>query len=174
MTDVHSAFVALARITQGWGGALIGDDISPEDENGLSDAPFSMFFCVNHYTKRVYYNPEVLSYPQEAAGVIHELGHVFACHDLPKDSEEFDFFGWEWALAREVDMLDEWLKSIDSYTLPASAGDFTEDFGTLSPEEQSDVIEERVQHAQRLGLVNDDKPVCIRHKKSDRTNLHVK
>lgn len=35
-------------------------------------------------------------------GIIHEMAHVFASYYPPENSEEFEFLGWEMALASEI------------------------------------------------------------------------
>lgn len=159
MADVQAAYAALALKAIEWNGELIKDpSLGVGTSADLNHAPFSQFFSVDYLRCKVYYDPDVFQYSSETAGIIHEMGHVFACHDSPLQSEEFDFLGWEWVLAREVGLLSEWCASMRNYSLN-SQGD---DFGNISIDDQTELIESRVAHACELGLIVDDEPVCIR------------
>ena len=92
--------------------------------------------------------------------LIHEAGHALACALHPNSNprpDEFLFFGWEFAVAVQCDAVEQWLHGHRDYGV--GNGTIIRD---IDAEGRSDVIEERFQTAQELGLVVGDTPQVIR------------
>jgi hypothetical protein len=152
--NVDDALERLRALARGWGGDLQQIDLdSPLWSLLIRNAPFSKSLGVDHARKIVYFTDGF-----EIGEVIHEMGHVFASN-RPDFSEEYDFFGWEFLVAVEVDLVEEWVEAAGNYSV---GGPQYVEFGDMTREEQSDLLEERVQCAERIGLVRDGKPVSVR------------
>ncbi len=131
------------------------------DPEYLKDAPFSSF------PLGVIYSEKKVVYAADTRGktpvdppwyeFIHEMGHVFACNEVPSKSKEYDFFGWEYAMALKFKAVEEWIAGNKDYSV--ADGD---DLSTLSPKEVQEILEERLSAATSLGLVVDGEPVAIR------------
>jgi hypothetical protein len=122
--------------------------------DGLDVSPFSAWLGIDYPNKTVYLTKEA-----DLGEVIHEMGHVFASTRTPNFSEEYEFFGWEFTVAQKVNLVDEWIQSSGNYSVGCT--DFAE-FEDLTPDEQSDLLEERVQYARQLGLIVGEEPVSVR------------
>lgn len=159
----------LKTMAQAWGGDIVGvsdakwDALAHGDD--LHGAPFSSNnLGILWEKKQIVYSGEVLW--QE---VIHEMGHVFACLSDPEKSDEFGFFGWEYAVAKLIRGAMSWIETQDTYTIGVlhidgrRIGDSSCCFGDLSFANQSRVVKNRVQIARSLGLLDDNlKPLAIR------------
>ncbi len=144
----------LQALVQSWGGDLKQVESDDPLWDHIAAAPFSSWLGVDHKRKVIYYTKEA-----QPGEVIHEAGHVFASSRTPNFSEEYDFFGWEFVVAVKVGLVDEWLETTGNYTIGGT--DFVE-FEDMTIDEQSDLLEERVQHARSLGLIQGDEPMSIR------------
>jgi hypothetical protein len=91
--------------------------------------------------------------PHIAGLIIHELGHLIVNRDTT--SPEFDFMGWEFAVAQKYNILEEWLLGSKDYTVD---DDGTE-FGSLTPKESSELLEERLKRAVELGYIVNGEPI---------------
>lgn len=84
---------------------------------------------------------------------IHELGHAVLLRlDEYAYQDEYDFFGWEFALAQRVDLLDEWFQVLVGYSVwePHRKGPGRSplvEFTCLPVEQQTDLIEEQWDYA---------------------------
>jgi hypothetical protein len=86
--DGEEAFVALSRYT------------GIEDTRGIfSQAPFTSWdICVYHKGKVIAFSSRGIpdSLVEVTCALIHEFGHVFACHQPPgRDADEIKFLCWE-------------------------------------------------------------------------------
>ena len=186
-----SCRIALGRLTElcrRWGGEIVVlDSLSEFDERfdgriaseaGYYDAPFSDFHGVHWEDKRIY---TVKSFESTSA-LIHEMGHVFASPRSPAFDpeaddkfEEYDFFGWEIAVARIVGCLPSWSRDNKDYQVSVQGSPHPHDelqragnpglagWGCLSRWYRKKVIRERLAHAQSIGLVTPAlHPVSIR------------
>jgi hypothetical protein len=88
---------------------------------------------------------------EDLCAAIHELGHI--CVNGDTTSDEFSFLGWEFTLATLVGFSDQWLSSLSDYGVTAEI-----DFGDLSLDERSDLLEERVSYAVGQGFILGDIP----------------
>lgn len=85
--------------------------------------------------------------------IIHEMGHLLVTKNTTSD--EYSFLGWEFAVACYYGLVDEWLESMENYTIEGDGGI---EFCSLSPEMQSDILEERLAYAKANGMVRGDDP----------------
>jgi hypothetical protein len=168
----------LAGLATSWGGALrevsteeflkiAGLTLSKQFEGGkiwegpprrgFYGAPFTNHDLGVLWAKKQVVYSGTVGWPE----VIHEMGHVFACRVNPNRSEEFDFLGWEYALAKYIEgPMDEWLRELRNYQI-ASDG---REFGDLSPSERFKFLQERLEIARQKKLVIGDVPQSIRRK----------
>ncbi len=101
-----------------------------------SNCPFSCDFDIDFEQKQLLFTGDFYKGDPKASmmvlgGLIHEAGHIVASLKKPKDSEEFTFLGWEFALAIELDLLPELLDQHKSYMVDledmSEIGDLNED-----------------------------------------------
>lgn len=83
--------------------------------------------------------------------VIHEMGHLFASSKNPDRSDEFNFFGWEYLLAKRVGDPEEWIKTNRHYGVSHRG---SEEFGSLNPKEQKQLLAEQVKCGKKLGIIS--------------------
>lgn len=96
------------------------------------------------------------------AGLIHEMGHVFACKQSPnhRDCDETDFLGWEISLAQRMGVKDSWMREMGSYgvhtwedgslAVDDEIGDFSE-IKQLTNKQRQQLFLSAVAHSQKLG-----------------------
>lgn len=152
----HPIYVKrLAAKCASWGGELrvmppsLWRGLIREAQNtvgGLEVAPFDSLHGVDWGAKVVYAVDKYV----DIGAVIHEMGHVFASMAPPNTSTEFDFFGWEVALARELGCYRQWSTGSASYSV-TGAGD---PWASQAPQEKRQIIRERHDHARLLGLLD--------------------
>jgi hypothetical protein len=90
----------------------------PYPMEALAFAPFcSSLAILRGKAPIVLYSTDILSAQQRryldqdvflGCAIIHELGHI-CVHGTVEDKDEYDFFGWEYALAKKLDIVEEWL-----------------------------------------------------------------
>lgn len=141
----------LQALARSWGGDI--RTISDEDfdalteEGGFYEAPFAGYKLGVDWPKRHVLSVRAPRWPD----VIHELGHLFATKDDPIKADEYGFFGWEYRLAVFIGgNLRTWVKNNHHYMV--NDGEFG-DFGELPPKRREQLLLERVQAAQALGIV---------------------
>ena len=88
---------------------------------------------------------------ESIGSIIHEMGHVFADLHPPDSSKccEWKWFGWEMAVARRISAWETWSKYNDCYGV---GGPFS--WGDLSAKERQALIDERIQHAKKIGVLS--------------------
>ena len=115
-----TAYKKLAALAKRLGGQIIPTDGPWEGEKwetfpknmgrrGWSTAPF----CANI---GVYWAKKVIAHKKvgfSTAGLVHEMGHVFASKTPPnaKDTDEVDFLGWEVTLAASLGIRAAWVRA---------------------------------------------------------------
>jgi hypothetical protein len=129
-----------------------------------SSCPFSCDFDIDYKRKRLLFTGDLYKGDPEATmrvlgGLIHEAGHLVASLEKPRDSEEFNFLGWEFALAIELGLLPDLLAQHEFYMVDLE--DMSE-IKDLNEDRLSELIEERIDYARSIGLVIGDKAVAIR------------
>lgn len=149
----------LKYLAESWGGYLI--EVTPSEfaelnaADQLSEAPFTSGIGVDFDTKTVYYTPST-----SISSLIHEMGHVFASHARPEDSEELDFFGWEFVLAKTLGVEEEWLDDQVHYSVPSQGG--YSSFRRLPLGDQTNLLESVILRGRLLGIIVGDTPVAVR------------
>jgi hypothetical protein len=171
----------LRGLAQKWGGELVelsrddfdtrfGGKDSQTVPKGLSQAPFSSHDLGICWSKK----QVIFGQPAEWHEIVHEMGHIFACKQRPYKSKEWNFFGWEYALALYVGgraAAKEWTAANKDYgisdfkfrdgQLVLKHGSW--DFGGCTPEQREDILAERLAFAKNKGLVAEDgTPLAIR------------
>ena len=146
----------LSDVIHTWGGKLIVGDRRPVDlkkDDDFNKAPFAWRTLGVCYRRKIIYANG--AFP--VGGIIHEAGHVFASKTPPYElTDETFFLGWEFLLARKVDLVDEWLDSMRGYSLGGR------DFGYMDIDEQTDLIEDYVERSRRRGLIDGEEPLSVR------------
>lgn len=155
-----------------YGGVKTGVD-APDDFNyeGLDDfspAPFNAGLGCLWKRRVIVCDPWFVRTVSDAAEVIHEMGHVFASRTPPNDklTDETDFLGWEYALARKLKCVGAWLAGMKNYgvaglptTIGMGKGSF--ELGDLTRPERRDLLCERLALAEKLGLTKDGVPMSL-------------
>lgn len=154
------AFYQLRRMVRSWGGDIILLEGAAFPER-VAEAPFAWgVFGVDWYNKKIYARSGCFKRPM---GFIHEAGHIFAVNSIPTFAEEFDFMGWEYLMARELDVLTEWYVSMATYCIyPNHIITKPSKFGELSPDEATDTLEEMVERGRKYGNIVGEQPVSVR------------
>lgn len=146
----------LRKLARGWGGDL-REMSAPQmdamlDADGFWPCPFDSRLGVLWREKVVLYSNR----PQWP-NILHEMGHIFASVLPPPACTEWDFFGWEYAIAHDLRGVRAWNASNADYSVDGST-----DFGALTRREKDDLIVDRILAAENAGLIVDGKPVAIR------------
>jgi len=135
------------------------------DKLVTSRCPFSNHLGVNWNEKIVYVSN--MADISDIGGMIHEMGHVFASNKPPDRSEEFMFFGWEYAAAKSIGLLKLWSKGTNNYVVGSDSlppGHYvTTQWGDLNSFDKSFVIKDRLKLAIKNKMVAKDLyPLTIR------------
>ena len=134
---------------------------TPWDKEDLSASPFTSCHGLWWRRKIVY----AVEGREEVGSIIHEMGHVFASphhphHDCP-ECTEWNWFGWEIAVARQVDAWWTWSRQNSDYFV----GDIEDGsvdgvyrhprkWGQLSNAKRKTVVAERLAHARTTGILD--------------------
>lgn len=157
-----SSYKQLVSLTKRLGGKVV---VVPKEEwegDGLSNYPISLGprgwstapFCSG---LGVYWNKKVIAHTTggwSCAGLIHEMGHVFACKKPPhsKYCEETDFLAWELELSKRLGIYPAWLREMSAYGINDTDGHFHE-LGDLEPSERKVIFAQHRLDAIRLGSI---------------------
>lgn len=150
----------------GWGGKLIkvgGDFIEKAALKGdpqIQFPPSSSALACNWWEREIYYCTDDFDRTWDIAGILHEMGHVFACEKHPEGCAEDDFLGWEYLLARELHMLRRWTYNLDGYHYTFEGKDL--DMGDVGHLTFRRIMNDRVDWATATGIVVSGRPVAIR------------
>jgi hypothetical protein len=158
MEDQKARIAKLKALAASCGGSLT--EVSKEDfremesERSLVRAPFtSELLGINFHTKEVIFAGKV-----GESSIIHEMGHVFATDQEPRYATEWDFFGWEYAMARHIGLpVKTWLNSNADYGVNDG-----QDLSTLNDRQICAMIHDRVRVARKAGIVKGFKPLAVR------------
>jgi hypothetical protein len=156
---------ALARICTAFGGRLA--IVSQEEFDDLFDRP----------TERATRRPEDLSVApftdahgqwwrkkivyaiegrEEVGTIIHEMGHVFASEHHPdhdcNSCHEWNWFGWEIALARHIGAARTWSRHNANYRID----DASHQWSNVTPAQRRSVTLDRLAHARKRGVLDQD------------------
>lgn len=129
----------------------LGADIRVDvEKEGDSPCPFDSALSLRFASTEIILNARwcgIQALEDETVGsIIHELGHLLVARNT--FSPEFEFLGWEFLLAEYCGLLGPWYLHMQNYGVP-----FFQEFGSLSPDQQSELLEERVYHAKERGLL---------------------
>lgn len=168
---------ALARVCRDFGGRLAivsqrefdrlfergGSKAAPHGDEELSDSPFTSAHGLWWRRKIVY----AVAGREEIGSIIHEMGHVFAAPHHPHHAcdacREWDWFGWEITIARQVDAARTWARSNDNYQISGGRGEAHREWGQLSAQERRVLVVERLARARKIGvLAVDGTPRSVR------------
>jgi hypothetical protein len=146
----------------------LGIDVRVGRFDLLLSSPFSLKVGLDYEKKILFFNEGQVD--EGVAGLIHEAAHIVACPKAPIDSNEFDFLGWELALAIELGVLHSWIRGMNDYgviqTTPSIVdGEMFDEvvhIGSMSEDELSELIEERIDYARSIGIVVGDTAIAIR------------
>jgi hypothetical protein len=118
-------------------------------------APFTADLIGILWPKEIIYSGKV-----HWASIIHELGHAFATDKIPPISEEWNFFGWEYAMTKLINApIKEWLAENKDYGIGVK-GELN--LGDLSYIEQISYCEDQFKFAQVKGLIDlVNNPLCM-------------
>jgi len=148
----------LRRLARKWGGDLIRvskakwaefkEEKLTDRTHPFYEAPFTSNDLGIHWpTRRVVYCGEV-HWPE----VIHEMGHTFATNECPDHDEEFNWFGWEYALAKHIGgNIAEWVHHNKDYGI---FDDASGEFGDMTPKAREKLLRERIAKGQELGIID--------------------
>lgn len=111
----------LDRCIRSWGGQLIildEDDYErmlDEDQSDINQAPFDPNYSVDWCKGIIYAVKESLT----ISPLLHEMGHVFASKFPPfhEECNELTWFGWEYAFAKRLKLVSEWITENYHYGL---------------------------------------------------------
>jgi hypothetical protein len=146
--------VYLSRLCFRWGGELT---TLPEQEfnvlnwePGISSAPDG-WHAVDIPRRRV-----IAAEGHACPGcVVHEMGHLFLVEAEPEiRPDEWPWFGWEIALARQAGCYQTWSKSTKTYIVGGSCEGV--EWGRLKPHEKRRLVADRIAHAKAIGIVSQD------------------
>ena len=156
---------ALSRVCRDFGGRLAivsqrefdrlferGGARDHGDEE-LCDSPFTSAHGLWWRRKIVY----AVEGREEIGSIIHEMGHVFAAPHHPSHAcsacREWDWFGWEVVIARQVDATRSWSRDNATY-LTGRGGDKA--WGQLSAKRRRAVVVDRLAQARKIGVLDAD------------------
>jgi hypothetical protein len=126
-------------------------------KRGYSEAPFDNGIGVYYAKKLIVHGNAGFT----LSGLIHEMGHVFACRFQPnsRHCDETDFLGWEIALARRLSVTHIWMNEMGNYGVHVAddgtlddEGDFSEIRG-LTDKQRRKCFASAIVKAQRLGIL---------------------
>ena len=159
----------LRRRARRWGGDLIEVSDKEFESRRVPQAPFTgwhvgLRFRAKQVVFAEFAQPRDIAF--FTATLLHEMGHVFATTRAPYKAEEYDFLGWEIALARKVGLTDAAFcranadYEIDEHQGDAYYGQFRDFVG--DPKGRLAFLTQRVERAKELGLIRRGHPVSVR------------
>jgi hypothetical protein len=159
---------ALARVCRQFGGqlavisqsafdALFYEEGAPNSKCGgteLYDATFTDAHGLWWSRKIVY----AVRGREQVGAVIHEMGHVFAATRHPDcycggECHEWNWFGWEVALARKIGAVRAWSRQNAHYQTDEGGGSM---WGKLSIARRRTIVAKRLAHARKIGVLDAD------------------
>lgn len=163
-----TTFDRLVTLAHQWGGQFI--HVTSESfwrgdrpyKLGLSKAPFDPYLAIEWDRMEMWFADP------DPGPIIHEMAHLFACQVPPEHADEFDFFGWEYALARKVRGVGEWMKSNREYGIAPD-----QEFGTMTKRQRKQVLDERLDYAQALGILDGLNPIPIRRGRDEDARIRL-
>ncbi len=163
---------ALSHVCSAFGGSLAivslreferlfneeDSDETPWGPEDLSVSPFTLGHGLWWRKKIVY----AVRGHEEVGSIIHEMGHVFAEEHHPDHHQccEWNWFGWEVSLARQIGAFRTWSRQNSNY-LTSEGG--ASEWGMLTAKRRRALIADRLVHARKIGVLDaSGAPRCIR------------
>jgi fructose-1,6-bisphosphatase/inositol monophosphatase family enzyme len=114
----------------------------------LHEAPFTSFHGL-HWNRKIVYT---VCGHEEVGSIIHEMGHVFAgpLHPDHPQCSEWDWFGWEIAIARQIGAVHTWSGHNRNYCI----NDDGKEWGKLSAKQRRALTAERLAYARKIGILD--------------------
>lgn len=165
MPSVHEQRLhALARICRRLGGQLrlVSKDeffavLDADDGVTLPYTAGSRRDYASHWQRKIIYAIHGTSH---IGYLIHETGHVFADLHHPDSAkcDEWDWLGWEIAVARRIGAWRAWSQQNGNYHMGDGTCDGIgkdKDWGDLSIKERDTIVQDRLTHAKKIGLLSE-------------------
>lgn len=156
VTEYYDMLEALSQWAEARGATVLWGRIDPHRR-----APFSNYVGCDWHANTAYVHP--VEGPNRrmcevVTGLIHELGHLF-CEDVePEHSAEYDWFGWEYALAKKIGLSDEdFIDGNEDYNVDG----FLRTVADLNDDEFSELVRDRTDEAVKRGYIVDGKPIAL-------------
>lgn len=157
---------ALGRICRQLGGSLKivsskeFDKLFDDDDLSMPHTAGSKYEYGIHWDRKIIY---AVRGTKHIGFIIHEAGHVFADRHPPDDHKcaEWEWLGWEIAVARRIGAMPAWSRQNASYHLGEGIRGGVgadKDWRQLSTKERSVIIADRIAHAKKIGLIS---PRCV-------------
>ena len=171
MVTYPTTHVRLFELIRSWGGDV--ESCSREQWSKLMEenrktagpiafCPFNSWCGVNYETKTLHLDQTQVP---DIGTLIHETGHIFASPSEPWCSNEFQFFGWEYAMAKRLKCVLDWEKSTGAYGIDQTiGGTYFDEFCELAdhPDIKARFLVEKLDEAWERGLIVGMEPVSIR------------
>jgi hypothetical protein len=125
---------------------------SKRGQDTWCDCPFAYGLAIDTSTSHVWLDESVAAQLEYAGYLIHELAHLHAPtrRENVRRANEWSWFGWEIAVAREIHVMYAWSCSMANYSIPPSSDEWDQ----FTTKGQREIIRERVTHAQKIGVVD--------------------
>ena len=156
----------LQSLTEKWGGSFLRANwydwrTCPV---GIIEAPFASYpLGVNFNMKVIAFDPKRVKWQH----IIHEMGHVFASDNHPEKTDEYQFLGWEYIIAKQVGgSMREWHEQNGEYEVHDDVIKITTCWHKLTKKDRSRIIKDRIDEAVNIGILRPEGrkliPVAIR------------
>lgn len=141
------------------------------DELNFSVAPFAGAnedLGIDWNNKIVYFCDS--EKPMHWGGILHEMGHIFCSVRPPNSSEEFNFLGWEYFIARKLKGVNDWFSYNSNYIVTNNSenkdfGYYLTDISEDKTEGRKDlykILYDRLNYAQNNRMIINNKPMSLR------------
>ena len=136
------------------------DIVSAGERDSWHETPFShMSLAIEEQERCVYLLDENANDPDAAGSVIHELGHLHATRgESVSHANEYGWFAWEVAVAREARVRRVWDAAMKDYGLGAVPHGLEHldglEWGETTQRERRAVIADRMKAARRRGIID--------------------
>lgn len=137
-------------------------NVEVDDDHLFYMCPFADM-SIDLRTRTLWIEEERFDYadPKAWVHVLHELAHILASTVNPADSTEYDFFGWEIAVAKRLRAEDAWVKHNSDYLvqIPFAEDQHDRELSSLSADELRMLFAERLTYAAALDLIREQRAV---------------
>lgn len=160
-STVPNKILYLKNITRRLGGEIEFISVNQYDSMEYDGKFTPQPFLINHERlglnwrdKKIFY---VLSSNIHWRLILHEMGHLFACHVEPQDPlcKDMDFLGWEHLIFSKISTQKKW-KKWNRYSINGTR------MFQYDQNEFDSIMTDRRIFAEQAGLIIDNQPVAIR------------